>query len=322
MGFLAGLGLRRRTPYDRLAPLDYLLVSPLALFATLLYRLFLYLRGSSLNPPRGKLPVRIVCISDTHDRTIHVPPGDVLVHAGDLSTNGTASDIQAQLDWLKTLPHRVKIVVAGNHDRFFDPEARVPDDVNSNTRLDLDGLTYLEDEMSVQEIKGRRLSFFGSPHIPRCGSSSFAFQYPPMTPPWFSRVPPQTDILVTHGPPKHHRDLGLGCPGLLREIWRVRPRLHVFGHVHSAYGTEPVYFDDMQAAYERLLSRPAGPIADLMPSRKWFDFLQIISLGVRSVLWKWLMAGPGSNQGGLLVNAAQTYETTNIVKSRAIIVDL
>ncbi|RCI13746.1 hypothetical protein L249_8044 [Ophiocordyceps polyrhachis-furcata BCC 54312] len=330
MSLLHDLGLRRRTAHDRLAPLDYLVLSPLALIATALYRLFLYLRGRpSLRPPAGQLPVRIVCISDTHDRTVQVPAGDVVVHAGDLTTNGAASDIQAQLDWLKTLPHDVKIVVAGNHDRFFDPEARIADDVNSNACLDLDGLTYLQDDMSVQEIKGRRIVFFGSPHIPRRCSSSFAFQYPLTTPPWFSRVPPQTDVLVTHGPPvgpnvpKHHLDLGLGCPGLLREIWRVRPRLHVFGHVHSAYGTEAVYFDGLQATYERLLSRPAGPLADLIPSRKWLDLVQLVSQGVGSLACKWLTAESGSNyQGGLLVNAAQMLETTNVIKSRAVVVDL
>ncbi|RDA86097.1 hypothetical protein CP532_1166 [Ophiocordyceps camponoti-leonardi (nom. inval.)] len=324
MTLLHDLGLRRRTAYDRLAPLDYLVLSPLALIATILYRLFIYLRGRpSLRPPTDQLPVRIVCISDTHDRTVQVPPGDVVVHAGDLSTNGAASDIQAQLDWLKTLPHGVKIVVAGNHDRFFDAEARIADDVNSNACLDLDGLTYLQDDMSVQEIKGRRIVFFGSPHIPRRDSSSFAFQYPPSTPPWFSRVPPQTDVLVTHGPPKHHRDLGLGCPGLLREIWRVRPRLHVFGHIHSAYGIEPVYFDGLQATYERLLSRPAGPLADLVPSRKWLDLVQLVCQGVGGLACKWLAVRSGSHfQGGLLVNAAQTLETTNMVKSRAIVVDL
>ncbi|RDA96138.1 hypothetical protein CP533_1776 [Ophiocordyceps camponoti-saundersi (nom. inval.)] len=324
MSFLNDLGLRRRTAYDRPAPLDYLFISPLVLTATLLYRLFLYLRGRpSLRPPSDQLPVRIVCISDTHDRTVQVPPGDVVVHAGDLTNNGAASDIQAQLDWLKTLPHRVKIVVAGNHDRFFDPEARIPDDVDSQASLDLDGLTYLQDDTSVQEIKGRRIVFFGSPHIPRRDSSCFAFQYPPSTPPWFSRVPPQTDVLVTHGPPKNHLDLGLGCPGLLREIWRIRPRLHVFGHIHSAYGTEPVYFDGLQATYERILSRPAGPLADLIPSRKWLDLIQLISQGVGGLACDWLKAGSGSNdQGGLLVNAAQAFETTNLVKSRAIVVDL
>ncbi|PHH76820.1 hypothetical protein CDD80_1198 [Ophiocordyceps camponoti-rufipedis] len=330
MSLLACFGLRRRTVYDRPRLLDYLAASPLALIATILYRLFLYLRGSPLHPPRGQIPVRVVCISDTHDRSVHVPTGDVLVHAGDLSTNGTASDIQAQLDWIRTLPHAVKIVVAGNHDRFFDPESRIPEDVSANSRLDLDGLTYLEDELSVQEINVLI-------YIPSASSGPFesfaeltsrldepmtSFQYPPTTSPWFSRVPPQTDVLVTHTPPKHHLDLGLGCPGLLREIWRVRPRLHVFGHVHSAYGSEPVYFDEMQAAYERLLSRPSGPLSDLIPSRRWLDFLQFIFQGVRTVLWKWLMAGPGSNRGGLLVNAAQAFETTNMVKSRAIVVDI
>ncbi|PHH84668.1 hypothetical protein CDD83_1578 [Cordyceps sp. RAO-2017] len=122
---------------------------------------------------------------------------------------------------------------------------------------------------------------------------------------------------------KHHRDLGLGCPHLLREVWRVKPRLHVFGHVHSGYGTEPVHFDDLQLAYERLLARPPrGVLGDCVPSRAWLDAGRVLFHGLHSVLWKWLMGGPGSNHGGLMVNAAQMDEATHTVKSRAIVVDI
>lgn len=106
----------------------------------------------------------------------------------------------------------------------------------------------------------------------------------------------------------------------------MRPRLHVFGHVHSGAGSEPVYFDDFQAAYERLLSRPppAGPLREiLIPNAKWLDLADLLYLGIESVLWKWLMAGPGfDSDAGLMVNAAQVYRTTGKVKSRATVVDL
>ena len=103
----------------------------------------------------------------------------------------------------------------------------------------------------------------------------------------------------------------------------MKPRLHVFGHVHSGYGTESVFFDEFQATYEQFLSRPKrGPFWDFVPNKDWVDVAKLVYHGVHSVLWKWIMGGPGSNQGGLMVNAAQTWQSTNKVKDRAIVVEL
>lgn len=122
---------------------------------------------------------------------------------------------------------------------------------------------------------------------------------------------------------KHHRDNDLGCRHLLREVWRVKPRLHVFGHVHWGAGKEAVYFDEMQLAYERLLARPRrGPFWDFFPNAAWLDIAQLLYHGVESVLWKWVMNGPGTNSGSLMVNAAQMYGNTGKVKSRAVVVEI
>uniref|UniRef100_A0A8H7NNF5 Calcineurin-like phosphoesterase domain-containing protein n=1 Tax=Bionectria ochroleuca TaxID=29856 RepID=A0A8H7NNF5_BIOOC len=140
--------------------------------------------------PRDKEPIRVVSISDTHDQTVSIPPGDILIHAGDLTDAGTAYDIQLQLDWLKKQPHPVKIVIAGNHDSYFDPRSRKQEDIDQASKLDLDGITYLENSSTVVEIKDRKLNIFGAPDIPKCGPSSFAFQYPPDESKWMSKVPP------------------------------------------------------------------------------------------------------------------------------------
>ena len=68
--------------------------------------------------------VRIICISDTHNKlgSFHLPDGDVLVHAGDLTLTGTQAETEIQLDLLDRLPHRHKVLIAGNHDFFFDPK--------------------------------------------------------------------------------------------------------------------------------------------------------------------------------------------------------
>jgi predicted phosphohydrolase len=91
-----------------------------------------------------------------------------------LTDSGTAKDIQKQLDWLKSQPHQVKIVVSGNHDSWFDSRSRLDRDVKSGVAVNLDGLLYLESGLNVQEVKGRKLTIFGAPDIPECGPESFA----------------------------------------------------------------------------------------------------------------------------------------------------
>ena len=174
MGFLRWIGLRRRSQWEPLTLLDHLLSSPIIFLISLFYRLVLFLRGQPFHPPPGRNPVRVVCISDTHDQTVSIPPGDVLIHAGDLTNSGTARDIQVQLDWLKAQPHPVKVVIAGNHDSWFDTRSRLDEDRKTGAHVNLDGLIYLESELTVQEIKGRKIAIFGVPDIPECGPSTFA----------------------------------------------------------------------------------------------------------------------------------------------------
>lgn len=103
----------------------------------------------------------------------------------------------------------------------------------------------------------------------------------------------------------------------------MRPRLHIFGHVHYGFGRESAYFDDLQLAYERFLSRPPQKLIwEIVPNRSWLDVAHIMFLGVETVLWKWLMGGPGSNQGSVLVNAAQMHGSSGKVRSRAVVIDM
>lgn len=203
-------------------------------------------------------PVTVVCISDTHNTEAELPDGDVLIHAGDLTKSGTLEEIQAALDWLKAQPHAHKIVIAGNHDTILDPSRDAGDE---RARLDWGDITYLCNEsVTVQCSNGRKLLVFGSPLSPQYGN--WAFQYPRSEDVWAGTVPDGVDILVTHCPPRAHLDLmNLGCSHLLRELWRVRPRLHVFGHVHEGRGQEWVGFDETQGAFEGvLMSRGLGRI--------------------------------------------------------------
>jgi hypothetical protein len=265
---------RRSNIFDPPTPLDRFLDSPLKMAILYFYKLLISLRGKPFKPPRNKQPIRIVCISDTHTNAgMHVPLGDLLIHSGDLTNNGTISEIQSQIDWLDSLPHKEKIVICGNHDSYFDAASRKEEDRKPGKKLRWPkNMHYLENQALTLKFKGgRKLNFYGSPDIPACGGASFAFQYTDENQPWKGRIPMGTDVLITHTPPKSHLDLELGCSGLLEEVWQVRPRLHVFGHVHSGHGREAVWWDEGQRAYERVMQRKSGFGSDLLAVSQWID---------------------------------------------------
>ncbi|KAK3349851.1 Metallo-dependent phosphatase-like protein [Lasiosphaeria hispida] len=208
--------------------------------------------------------VSIVCISDTHNSQPRLPDGDVLIHAGDLTQIGSFEEIQATLDWLQSQPHRHKIVIAGNHDLLLDsncdgsPGQPAVVATAARAHLNWGDIKYLqESSTTIVCANGRQLKVYGSPRVPRCGN--WAFQYERAEDVWTNTVPDDTDILVTHAPPRTHLDLlHLGCGFLLGELWRVRPRLHVFGHIHAGRGEEQLYFDTLQQAYEKAIVSRGG----------------------------------------------------------------
>ncbi|KXJ95400.1 calcineurin-like phosphoesterase [Microdochium bolleyi] len=317
MGLLRQLLTRRSSKWERQTLPDCILDSPLRAVVAWLHLLFLWLRGIPVHPPKGRRPLTVVCISDTHDSIVPgVPDGDLLIHAGDTTSNGSAASIQRQIDWMATLPHQHKVLVAGNHDNYFDPVARKEEDTLANQKLDLKGIHYLEhNALSLPFRDGRRLNLYGAPGIPKIGNSDNAFQYLPQDDPWKNRIPMDTDILITHTPPLHHMDLNLGCASLLAELWRVKPAVHIFGHVHWGRGKRAAYWDDCQAAYEKFMARRTrGPIYDLLPTTAWVDAIGFLWLNVKALLWQWFMLSGVRPNGGVMINAAvQAGNTGKIV---------
>ncbi len=177
--------------------------------------------------------MRIVAVADTHlfHRELVVPDGDVFVHAGDLCRGGELEELREAAAWVAGLPHRHKIVVAGNHDRAFanDPAAA--------RALLGGGVIHLEDEGAT--IEGVR--FWGSPWQP--AFHDWAFNLPrgePLAAIW-RRIPAGLDVLITHGPPAGIGDRSpvggrAGCADLRARVEVVAPRLHLFGHIHQDGG--------------------------------------------------------------------------------------
>jgi hypothetical protein len=218
--------------------------------------------------------VTVVCVSDTHNTKPELPDGDLLIHAGDLTQSGTFEELQRAIDWLRSQPHRHKIVVAGNHDLLLDAALKKSHQTEQAQNQDRNGLQghdnsrredldwgdiiYLQDSSTtVTCINGRRLRLYGSPRSIRNGN--WAFQNPRSEDVWTNVIPQDTDILITHGPPRAHLDLlNMGCDHLLDELSRVRPALHVFGHVHDGYGQEWLHYDGVQRAFEKLVIARGG----------------------------------------------------------------
>lgn len=170
------MGLRRTNKYDPPTFLDKLLLSPIRLLIEYIYHILLTLRGVSFKPPKNKPPIKFVCISDSHTHKPNIPGGDVLIHAGDMTNSGTVTDIQAQLDWLESIPgFRHKIVIGGNHDSYFDVNSRKDEDKASSKKLNFHKINYLQDKSLQLKFKGgRTLNFYGASDIPQCGGSDNA----------------------------------------------------------------------------------------------------------------------------------------------------
>lgn len=181
--------------------------------------------------------MRFVALSDTHGKhNFDLPPGDVLLHAGDVSSRGLKSEIQRFLDWFSSLDYTYKIFIAGNHDFFFEEapkeeiEAMIPDN-----------LIYLND--SGVEIEG--IKIWGSPIQPWFHDWAFNRKRGPEIQKHWDLISTDSDIVITHGPAFGIHDrlvsgMPVGCEDLLPTLQRIAPKVHLCGHIHEAYGERQV----------------------------------------------------------------------------------
>jgi Icc-related predicted phosphoesterase len=149
---------------------------------------------------------------------------------------GRPIEIELFFKWFDTLDYKYKIIIAGNHDWGFQNNVSK---VNRIIYKYKDTITYLQDEMI--EIEG--IKIYGSPWQPEF--LNWAFNLPRngfgLMNVW-NKIPEDVDILITHGPPYGHLDqvIGrsdyLGCEILRQRVDIVKPKIHVFGHIHSGYG--------------------------------------------------------------------------------------
>lgn len=166
--------------------------------------------------------VRLVLISDTHGqhRSLVMPSGDVLIHAGDFTRFGRRDDVVDFNAWLGTLPYAHKLCVLGNHE-VNAPWVEQAESLLTNATL------LSDSTVSIVLASHATLRVHGT-----------AFYWPAekfFRPP-YAAIPSGVDVIISHGPAALHVDGGSGCAFLLEHIERVQPRAVVCGHIHQAHG--------------------------------------------------------------------------------------
>jgi Icc-related predicted phosphoesterase len=187
--------------------------------------------------------MKLVVISDTHTQhpKLKLPEGDILIHCGDFTIQGTKYETTQFVQWFGQQPHPNKILVSGNHDFFCEEE---PEFIEALCAVH--GINYLQN--SSTRIRG--IKFYGSPHTP--WFYDWAWNFPrnddgTTASKCWANIPDDTDVLITHGPahligdrvkkPRPGEDPNVGCPELRKRIESLNLRLHCWGHIHEQYGT-------------------------------------------------------------------------------------
>ncbi len=167
---------------------------------------------------------------------VKIPDADLLIFAGDMSVCRTVQDVAGFNDFLKTLPHRHKIVIGGNHDHLLANSPELG-------RKLLQDVIYLQDEAVV--IEG--IKIYGSPWQPIFNTNAcdaFALSRGRIMREKWAMIPEDTDILITHTPPCGIMDedggVSHGCSDLLVVVQRITPTFHIFGHIHNHNGMQTI----------------------------------------------------------------------------------
>jgi Icc-related predicted phosphoesterase len=175
--------------------------------------------------------ITICIVADTHrrHREVNIPPCDLLIHCGDFCNfqNEDELTLEDADMWFAEAPATHVLCIGGNHD--FPLQRR---------EFRFSHATYLQD--SLLELGG--LKIYGTPWCPDLTGFAFYATEAELIERWRG-IPSDIDILISHTPPYGILDFPstgsphLGCPHLRRELKRIRPGLHAFGHVHASFGT-------------------------------------------------------------------------------------
>lgn len=167
----------------------------------------------------------ILHLSDTHNlhrQLTDLPDADIIIHSGDFTMVGTKQEAIDFLNWFCDLPYRHKIFIAGNHDECLYGATLSGLDENCHylchSGICIEGVNFYGIPMFVGDAingKDRRL---------------------------IQAIPMDTDVLITHQPPlgilDYDNHYHYGSEDLWQKVNSIKPKFHLFGHIHTNYGIE------------------------------------------------------------------------------------
>jgi hypothetical protein len=172
--------------------------------------------------------ILIVHISDTFGN-FHplLPSGDILVHTGNFTKNGTYEEIQIFDEWLSKQQHIYKIIILGPNEmkianNFVDPIEEYKKLIKNaiilnNEYIDLFGLTLFGIEWNYKNILNK------------------------------INYPNKIDVFISHQPPHNILDIfSNGSKEILEHVKNYYPKLHLFGNVCEKYGTKKIKWNDFK----------------------------------------------------------------------------
>lgn len=175
--------------------------------------------------------MKIVALADTHGvfHNIDIPDGDILIVAGDWTSQGGIHACINFARWIDEQPHKYKLYIPGNHEVGFEE--------NSS----LEGLILSGTNINKKLINIEGINIFGFSYT--LPFNNWAFSMNEEFQEYYFKIvaPTNVDILVTHGPPfgildSEKYQINLGSKALLDYVKEIQPKLHIFGHIHGGYG--------------------------------------------------------------------------------------
>ena len=172
---------------------------------------------------------------------LNIPQADIVIHSGDCSNSKNiylnSNEVTQFLEWYAQLEIPIKILVAGNHDTSIEKRLITPRQIEQH------GIIYIENQTKIIKLDNHTVRIWASPITPSFNQGwAWNVARHKLCQVW-ENIDPYADIIVTHGPPKGILDLThdqknqltmVGCKSLTTKIKDIKPKLHLFGHVHNS----------------------------------------------------------------------------------------
>ena len=160
--------------------------------------------------------------------------------AGDISSRGYKTELENFFKWFDGIDnYDHKIFIAGNHDFGFQDEPETIKGLLTGYKT----IDYLQDEyLGIQDGDEPELKIWGSPWQPEFHNWAFNLPRGEKIKEKWDLIPNDVDILITHGPPFSKLDyvpynnINVGCEELLLKVQQIKPKIHLFGHIHEGSG--------------------------------------------------------------------------------------